>query len=220
MAAMQPARIARLAALQTATRRRPARLTFSPGDLPIAQTLRARQTADRERSGTARTLPRREPGLLQSPGGSELPQRKATGPTVNAPRSSPLDACRAHPSHAAFLIGGMRAPARQTAMHEAEGMTRRRPVALPAKAACLSDFSRACPACLLVVLVTVCRCRRIRFLPPPGSDPPRLAITDLWSDVRGVEPARIRSGVPIRKRGPRLRSRPLAARRQRSSLRL
>ena len=84
--------LAYVAALQTLRPRRPARLTFSPGDLPIAETASAQGTADRERSGTARTAPRREPGLLPSPGGSELPPRHATGPTVNAPRSSPIDA--------------------------------------------------------------------------------------------------------------------------------
>ena len=80
------------AALRTRRPRRPARLTFSPGDLPIAETASAQGTADRERSGTVRTAPRREPGLLPSPGGSELPPRHATGPTVTAPRSSQLDA--------------------------------------------------------------------------------------------------------------------------------
>ena len=68
--------LACVAALQTETRCLPLRLTFSPGDLPIAETASAQGTAERERFGAPWTAPRREPGLL--PSRAEVSFRRAT----------------------------------------------------------------------------------------------------------------------------------------------
>ena len=105
MAAVKPRVLACPAALQTETRRLPARLTRSPGDLPIAETATAQHPAERKRSGTPRTNPRVEPGFLPEPVGFILSGELAlfvqdlkfqlTHPTVFAPTERWSSAVRA-----------------------------------------------------------------------------------------------------------------------------